>query len=155
MTVHVWKCRSSSNDHCSRYKFPYHRIQFTRSKEYNSKIKTQFCPKWGPNFESDGDLMVTSASRNGDGPKRVFLKIDWNKLPWKESGDLLGTQKTEKRSPWGPGSPNGDPRWSSGNYVNWHKRCPRFEDLRNVYLMYHSPSRRPPSSPPLLPTPWH
>ena len=27
MTVHVWKCRSSSNDHCSRYEFPYHRIQ--------------------------------------------------------------------------------------------------------------------------------
>ena len=36
---------------------------------------TQFCPKWGPNFESDGDLMGTFASRNGD-PKSIFLKID-------------------------------------------------------------------------------
>ena len=40
---------------------------------------TQFCPKWGPNFESDGDLMGTFASRNGD-PKSVFLKIDRNEL---------------------------------------------------------------------------
>ena len=131
-------------------------------------------PKWGPNFESDGDLMGTFASRNGD-PKSVFLKIDqkklisWNteekhyetnlhrfnftdKLAWcsfklvlssqvfkwstfnrqwllwllarssawnRENGDLgkkMGTfwgPKNWKRSPWGPGSPNGDPLGSS------------------------------------------
>ena len=39
-----------------------------------SKMGTQ----WGPDFESDGDLMGTSASRNGDS-KSVFLKIDRNK----------------------------------------------------------------------------
>ena len=40
-----------------------------------SKMETQ----WGPNFGSDGDLMGTFASRNGD-PKSIFLKIDQNKL---------------------------------------------------------------------------
>ena len=40
---------------------------------------TQFCSKWGPNFEWDGDLMQTFASTNGD-PKCDFLKIYLNKL---------------------------------------------------------------------------
>ena len=38
--------------------------------------------KWGPNFEWNGDLMGTFASRTGD-PKSVFWWINWNKLiPW-------------------------------------------------------------------------
>ena len=101
---------------------------------------TQFCPKWGPNFESDGDLMVTSASRNGD-PNAYFWKLIETSYLGKNVGTFwgpmwgpFGAPKKWKRYSWGPGSPNGDPRWSSGNYVNWHKRCPRFEELRNVYL---------------------
>ena len=38
--------------------------------------------QWGPDFEWNGDLMETLASRNGD-PKTVFWWINWNKLiPW-------------------------------------------------------------------------
>ena len=44
---------------------------------------TQFCSKWGPNFEWDGDLMRTFASTNGD-PKSDFLKIYLNELEFLE-----------------------------------------------------------------------
>ena len=39
-----------------------------------SAMGTQFCSKWGPIFEWDGDLMGTFASTNGD-PESVFPKL--------------------------------------------------------------------------------
>ena len=47
----------------------------TAPKCHGDPILSKMGTKWGPNFESDGDLMGTLASRNGD-PKSVFLKID-------------------------------------------------------------------------------
>ena len=55
-----------------------HNSLLTAPKCHGDPILSKMGTQWGPNFESEGDLMGTLASRNGD-PKSVFLKIDQNK----------------------------------------------------------------------------
>ena len=67
---HTWfDCRRMSVDHGAS----------TAPKCHGDPILSKMGTQWGPNFESDGDLIGTFSSRNRD-PKSVFLKVDRNEL---------------------------------------------------------------------------